>query len=496
MHTDPATGVLAAVYPLRLPKGGIVTEPLDMDDGYRRALGVLWTRSAYERGFISDPFGSAEAGQRGLRRVRALLTMLGDPDRAQPVIHVAGSKGKGSTAAMVASALAAAGHRTGLFTSPHLHSFRERIAVDGEAISRSAFAALAARVETAALALESADPALGTVTTFEFLTAMGFLAFAEAGCDVAVAEVGLGGDFDATNVVDPLVSVIARIDLEHTAVLGDTLPAIAAAKAGIIKTGRPVVVGANAPAVLEVFEATADRAGSPLLFAGRNFAGSGPWTRCTLTGPWGTWRDLSLALPGAHQVENAATAAAALWAADRAGVAVGEDAVRAGFAGVHWPGRFERLNVEGVRVVLDGAHTPASAAAIADAMADAYPGERAVVVLGISADKDADAIVAALAPAADRVIATAANTPRAAAIDLVAAAARAAGLPVESAPTVAAAMAMALDRAASQHAKWATASSGTRPGLVLATGSLYLVGEAREALGLAAPDPPWGPSSA
>lgn len=492
MHTGAATGPLAASPAARQPKGGIVTDLDDIDGGYRRALGVLWARSAYERGFITDPFGSAEAGRRGLRRVRALLARLGDPDRAVPVVHVAGSKGKGSTAAMIASALAAAGHRTGLFTSPHLHSFRERIAVAGEAVPPSGFATLAERVESAAVALERSDPDLGTVTTFEYLTAMGFLAFAEAGCDVAIVEVGLGGDYDATNVVDPLVSVITRIDFEHTAVLGDTLPAIAAAKAGIIKPGRPVVVGANTAETIAVFEHVARDDGSPILLAGRDVAGRGPWTGCSLSGPWGTWDDVALALPGAHQVENAATAAAALWVANGAGIAVDEDAVRCGFANVRWPGRFERVDIGGVRVVLDGAHTPASAAAVAAAVAEAYPGERAVVVLGVSADKDADAIASALAPVTERAIATSANAPRAASPGVVAEAVGSAGLMVETAPTVAAAMARALALAGGS----APGSPAARSALLLVTGSLYLVGEAREALGLAAPDPPWGPNSA
>ncbi len=496
MHKGAATGLLAGGYAVRWPKGGIVTESDAIDGGYRRALGLLWARSAYERGFITDPFGSAEAGRRGLRRVRALLVRLGDPDRRVPVVHVAGSKGKGSTAAMIAAALGAAGHRAGLFTSPHLHSFRERIVIAGEAVSPAAFAALADRVEFAARALEAAEPELGSVTTFEFLAAMGFLAFAEARCDAAVVEVGLGGEFDATNVVDPLVSVITRIDLEHTAVLGDTLPAIATAKAGIVKPGRPVVVGANDAAVAAVFEQAATEAGGPLLLAGRDFTGSGPWTGCTLSGPWGQWDGVPLALPGAHQVENAATAAAALWPSNEGGIPVAEADVRAGLAGVRWPGRFERVDADGARVVLDGAHTPASAAAVAAALADAFPGEQAVVVLGISADKDALAIVAALAPVTRTVIATAAAAPRAAAASVVAEAAAAAGLPVEAAPGVAEAVQRALAVAGGGARRGAGFPHGSPPGgLVLATGSLYLVGEAREALGLAQPDPPWGPIS-
>jgi dihydrofolate synthase/folylpolyglutamate synthase len=451
--------------------------------GYRHALDLLWRRSSYERGFITDPFGSRDAGLRGLRRVRALLARLGDPDRAFRVVHVAGSKGKGSTAAMIAAALQATGHRVGLYTSPHLHSFRERIAVDGEGVSPAAFADLAARVETMAIALETEEPDLGTVSTFEFLTAMGLLAFAEAGCAAAVVEVGLGGELDATNVVDPLVSVITRMDLEHTTVLGDSLPEIAAAKAGIVKPGRPVALGANPADVVDVVDAAARRSDSLLLQAGRDFSGSGLWTGCTLTGPWGSWTEVALALPGAHQVENAATAAAALWLAGEAGLESGESAARAGFARVRWPGRFEQLTVAGVRVVLDGAHTPAAAAAIARAMAATFPGESAVAVVGMFADKDAGAILTALRPVVSTVVATAAAAPRATAPDIVAAAARDAGIPVETAASVAAAVARGQELARRE----------ARP--LLITGSIYLVGEAREALGLAVADPPWGPIS-
>jgi dihydrofolate synthase/folylpolyglutamate synthase len=240
-------------------------EPSERDNArYRRALGRLWRRSAWERGLVADPFGGPGAGKRGLLRMSALLDRLGAPHRRYGVVHVAGSKGKGSTAAIAALALASAGHRTGLATSPHLHSWRERIVVDGEPVSEGVFADLAERTEAAAVATEVVSRELGGVTTFELVTAMGFLAFAESGCDIAVVEVGLGGEWDATNVVDPVVSAISRIDLEHTAILGPTEESIAAAKAGIVKPGRPVVVGAQPPGVLAVFEHRANDTRSPL----------------------------------------------------------------------------------------------------------------------------------------------------------------------------------------------------------------------------------------
>lgn len=449
---------------------------------YRDALNLLWERSAYERGLVADPFGGAEAGHRGLARTAAMLDRLGAPHRRLGILHVAGSKGKGSTAALAAAVLTAAGHRTGLYTSPHLHSFRERMVVDGEPPTPAAFGRLAAVVDRAARAVEAAMPHLGQVTTFELLTAMGFLRFAEAACAVAVVEVGLGGEWDATNVVDPIVSAIARIDREHTAVLGSTLAAIAGAKAGIIKPGRPVVVAPQADGVVAVFAARAKAAASPLLVGGRDWRTGGTWRNFAAVGPWGSVTNLRSALAGAHQLDNAGLAIAALWWMNAAGFATEETAVRTGLATVRWPGRFEQVaRANHPPLVLDGAHTPAAAGALARTLAETHPGRRATAVVGLAADKDADDFFAALAPVVGRVVATRAASPRAAAPADVAAAAGRQGLPAATAPSVAAALAAA--RRAGDE-------------LILVTGSLYVVGEAREALNLAEPDPPWGPPNA
>ena len=441
----------------------------------QRAIDELWDRSDYERGRITDPFGGDEAAERGLRRTGSLLAALGNPQAACPVVHVAGSKGKGSTSAMAEAILRASGCRTGLFTSPHLHAFRERIALGGEPVPGADFAALCQSATRAARRVEHADPNLGRVTTFELVTAMGFLAFARADCDIAVVEVGLGGRWDATNVVDPLVSVVTRIDLEHTAILGDTLAKIAAQKAAIIKPGRPAVVGPQPPEALEVFRARAAATASPLLVGGVDWQAAGTWRDLTLTGPWGTLDRLALALPGAHQAENAGTAVAACWVAAEAGLPVTTDAIRAGLAATRWPGRFERVEAGGRTLVLDGAHTPAAAAALAAAVAEEFPGLRATAVVGISRDKDALEILGALAPVLGRVVATRSANPRAAAAATVAAAARRLGLPTETAGTVAEALRAARPEPASP---------------VLVTGSLFTVADAREALGLGVPDPP------
>ena len=447
----------------------------------QRAIDELWDRSDYERGRITDPFGGDEAAERGLRRTGALLAALGNPQDACPVVHVAGSKGKGSTSAMAEAILRAAGCHTGLFTSPHLHAFRERIALDGVPVPGAHFAALCQSATRAAREVERADPGLGRVTTFELVTAMGFLGFARADCDVAVVEVGLGGRWDATNVVDPLVAVVTRIDLEHTAILGDTLALIAAQKAAIIKPGRPAVVGPQPAEARAVFRARAAATGSPLLVGGVDWQTAGTWRDLTLAGPWGTFDHLALALPGAYQVENAGTAVAACWVAAESGLPVTSAAIREGLATTRWPGRFERVTAEGRTLLLDGAHTPAAAAALAAAVAEELPGVRATAVVGISRDKDAAEILGALAPVLGRVVATRSANPRAADAATVEAAARRLGLPTGSAATVAAALRIA--------------RSDPAP-LVLVTGSLFTVADAREVLGIGVPDPPPRPGPA
>ena len=454
-----------------------VQEP--MPPSYRTAFAILWNRSAYERGLITDPFGGEEAGLRGLRRMRALLTRLGDPDRAVALIHIAGSKGKGSTAAFAASALTASGRKTGLYSSPHLHNFAERIAIDGNPVSRETFGQAAIRADAAASDLERDDPALGTISTFELLTAMALLVFADEACDTAVIEVGLGGDWDATNVIEPHVAAITRIDLEHTAILGHTHAEIAAAKAGIIKASAPVAIGPNPPEAESVLVAAAERTGSHTLVAGRDWTTNGPWRAATLIGPWGNWSGVELALPGDHQIENAGTAMAALWLLRDRSIVISEAAIRAGFAQVRWPGRFERIEQEGATFVLDGAHTPAAAAALAATLAVEFPNKRAVFVLGLSSDKPAEQIISALAPVTSVIIAVRADNPRSTDPARIVEAATATGIPASTAGSVATGL-----NAASGHS------------LVVATGSLYVVGEARQALGLGEPDPIWGPSLA
>jgi dihydrofolate synthase/folylpolyglutamate synthase len=443
---------------------------------YKRALAELWGRSSYERGLISDPFGDSARAERGLARMRALLAELGDPHLDLPAVHIAGSKGKGSTGAFIASAAMQAGHRVGFYTSPHLHRFPERIALDGQPLPDDAFAAETQVVAAAARRLETSQPDIGQVTTFEMLTAMAFNAFARRGCQLAVVEVGLGGRYDSTNVIDPIVSVITRIDLEHTAVLGLTHADIAWQKAGILRRGVPSVSSPQTPAAQETIVRVAAEVGSPLQIGGRDWTWQGTWRSFEATGPWGTLPDLAVGIPGPHQVENACTALAALRVVDAAGIHLPEASIRAGLTTARWPGRFERIATGDRVFIFDGAHTPAAAAALVEAWRDVVGAHPATVIVGMGADKDAGAFLAALRPLIGRLIVTRADSPRSANPRLIAQAAAALDIPHEVQPSVAAALDVA--RARDQ-------------GPVLITGSLFVVGEGREAVGLAEPDREW-----
>jgi dihydrofolate synthase / folylpolyglutamate synthase len=453
-----------------------VTEIPETDWDYRRALAELWSRSSYERGLVSDPFGDPQRARQGLMRIDRLLAELGNPQLQVATVHVAGSKGKGSTSAFMSSMATHAGHRVGLYTSPHLHRFPERIAINGVPLSDRQFAVEAEIVRRAASRLEQSQPELGRVTAFEFVTAMAFDTFARLGCDLAVIEVGLGGRYDATNVLDPIVSVITRIDLEHTAVLGSNYADIAYQKVGIL---RPGVTCVSSPQLAEAdatIVAAASEIGAPLHVGGRDWSWRGTWRSFAASGPWGSWPHLSLGVPGTHQVENACTALAARQIVDQSGIPISELAAREGLAAVRWPGRFEIVRDFDRVIVLDGAHTPAAAAAIAATWRDDFGWPDATVIFGTGADKDARGILMALRPIANRIIVTRAASPRAADPTALALSAMELRVPIDIQPTVASAINFALDSSASP---------------LLITGSLFVAGEGREALGRAQPDLAW-----
>jgi len=384
----------------------------------------------------------------GLERMERALHALGHPERRFPLLHVGGTNGKGSTCAMSAAALSAAGHRVGLYTSPHLVRFHERIAIDGVPIED---AALSTRIDEvrAACPWHEAGREDERLTYFEFATLVGLLEFASRGVSVAVVEVGLGGRHDATNALgSPAVTAIARIGLDHVQLLGDTVEAVAREKAGIFKTGVPAVVYRDQPGgALEVLRSEAARRGAPF----------------TVAPP--VW-DGPVGLAGPHQKANAALAAAALRALATRGVAVGEDAIARGIAGVVWPGRLEEVG----GVLLDGAHNPQGAAALAEALAALHPGRPVELVFGVLSDKDHTGMLAALGPAVRGLHLVAPASPRARPAGEMQAVARSLGIPAETHPGVEEALACAR-RAAYDGA------------LVCVAGSLYLVGEARWRLG-------------
>jgi dihydrofolate synthase/folylpolyglutamate synthase len=384
----------------------------------------------------------------GLERMERALEALGHPERRYPVLHVGGTNGKGSTCAMAAAALAEAGHAVGLYTSPHLVRFNERIQVRGAPIDDASLARAVERIRAACPWHERGDEG-DRLTYFEFATLAGLLHFADAAVDVAVVEVGLGGRFDATTAIaSPRVTAVARIGLDHTQLLGDTFEQIAFEKAGIFKRGIPAVVHAHQPpGALETLRAEAARRGAPLVVAAE--AWDGP-----------------LALRGPHQRGNAALAAAALRELARAGVPVPEAAIARGIATARWPGRLEEVG----GVLLDGAHNPDGAAALAAALATLHPGRPVELVFGVLADKDHAGMLRALAPVARRLHLVAPATPRARSAADLHAGARALGAAADLHRELADALACAR-RAAEDGA------------LVCVAGSLYLVGEARALLG-------------
>jgi len=309
----------------------------------------------------------------GLENTNRLLAACGHPERKTRFLHVAGTNGKGSTCAMLDSILRQAGYRTGLYTSPHLVNFRERIRVDGEMISREDLAAGISRLRDAVCDWDHAP------TFFEISTVLALDYFARSGCDLVVLETGMGGRLDSTNAVTPLVSTITPIDMDHMQWLGDTLPKIAAEKAGIIKTGVPVVSAPQHPPAAEVLGKTAAERGSEIRFI------SEPCLH-------------PLALAGAHQKWNAALAVETLRAS---GLGISDAAIREGLLRTEWPARFQRV---GERFVVDGAHNAHSADALVETWREVFADRRATIVFGALADKNYSEILSRLEPLAERFI--------------------------------------------------------------------------------------------
>ena len=399
-----------------------------------------------------------------LARVRELLASLGDPQERYPTIHIAGTKGKGSTAAMVSSGLRAAEYTTGLYSSPHLIDFTERMQIDGEQIPESAFVGLVER-------LKPSVDAIPEISTYELATALAFMYFADRQVDCAVIEVGLGGRLDATNVIQPLVSVITSLSYDHTHLLGDSLSDIAAEKAGIIKSETPVVL---APQQLEadlVVRAIAEERNAPVVQINRDWhyvatdrSFEGQTFQVWRAGEDSTRADLSIPLLGHHQVQNGAVAYVALQSVSSRGLPIELRQIQQGLAATEWPGRFQVLAHEPA-IVLDSAHNRESALKLRIALDDYFPGRQITMVFGASSDKDVRGMFLELAPRVSRVILTRANHPRSEDPETLARLARGFGFDAEVVEPVAAAMQHATEHANVEQ-------------VILATGSLFVIGSA------------------
>ena len=398
----------------------------------------------------------------GLETMRTLLSRLSNPERRFRSLHIGGTNGKGSTAAMTAAMLQAAGYRVGLYTSPHLVDFRERIRVNQTMIAESQVAELTER-------LQASVPSGLTPTFFELTTAMAFLHFAESGADVAVLEVGLGGRFDATNVVEPEACAIITIGLDHQEYLGTTEEAIGFEKAGIIKSGVPVVVGRiNGPA-WDVIRQTAVDRGAPLLRLGQDFhtVGTGP-EAFSYRGRSRQLDGLTCALAGRHQLDNAACAVALLEAAEGHGISVNDAAVRRGLESVLWEGRLEVVE-RGPVLLLDGAHNPAAAHVLAEYLTEwraSRPESQVILVLGMMRDKDHARFVEPFYRLVSEAVLTQVEMARSASVQELRETVGFRFTQCHVAPAVADALALAKARVTAQD-------------LICVTGSLMLVGEVK-----------------
>ncbi len=432
---------------------------------YQAALEYILSFTDYER----SPAALYSPANFDLRRMEELLERLGNPHLRARAVHVAGTKGKGSTAAMIASALGAAGYRTGLYTSPHLHTFRERINIAGKDIAEREFYTLAKRLKPEVEAVNLGH-AYGQLTTFEILTAMALTYFGEAKVDFQVLEAGLGGKLDATNVVPAEVAVITSISLDHAEILGDSLDKIAGEKAGIIKPGSVVVISPQQEEAEMMIAEVCGEKRARLVAVGRDVT----WQKIAADISGQSLRvrglldsyDLAIPLLGEHQLENAATAVAALEALASCGVTIPAESIVGGLAEVRWPGRLEILSHEPLFLV-DGAHNADSARRLKEAIKQYFDFQRLVLIIGVSSDKDIAGIAGELAPLSTVAIATRSRHPRALAPSLLLEELLKHGAYTELTESVAAATRRALALAEPRD-------------LICATGSLFIAAEAIE----------------
>lgn len=372
---------------------------------YEKTPGILYTSANYD-----------------LRRMTELLEPLGNPHLSIRTVHIAGTKGKGSTAAMIAQVLTTSGYKTGLYTSPHLHTLRERIRIDGRLIPEADFASLVEILQPTVAAVNN-KAAYGQLTTFEILTALTFAYFKKEEADFQVLEVGLGGRLDATNVAKPEVCVITSISLDHTEVLGDTVAKIAMEKAGIIKEGCLVVSAPQPAEAAEVIKRVCQGRGARLIQVGEDIT----WRKISSDFSHQSFRVnsqkesyyLTLPLLGDYQLENAANAVGALEALSSLGYRITDEAIKKGLAQVTWPGRLQILCHQPL-VVVDGAHNAYSMRKLIEAVRQYFNYDRCFVIFGTSCDKDISGMVAELASLPGEVFITRSSHPRAASLSLLA----------------------------------------------------------------------------
>ncbi|MDO9333227.1 MAG: folylpolyglutamate synthase/dihydrofolate synthase family protein [Dehalococcoidales bacterium] len=404
-----------------------------------------------------------------IRRVEDLFNRLGNPHLKSKTVHIAGSKGKGSVAAMTSSVLTAAGYRTGLYTSPHLHLYNERIRIDGNYITNEEIVALVDRIKPAVEAVNK-EATYGNLTTFEVTTALGFSYFADKKVDFQVIEVGLGGRLDATNIVKPEVCAITSISYEHMDLLGNTLTAIATEKAGIIKPGCTVVVSPQVEEAGRVFEEIARQRQARLIRVGKDITYKdlgfdGFKQTLQVKSRLGDYR-LTIPLLGQYQLDNASVAVGVLEVLMEKGYRIPIQKLTEGMAKVSWEARLQALNRRPL-VVVDGAHNGDSVHKLREALKHYFRYDKAILILGLSGDKDMEGIVAELAPAFDRVIVTRSIHPRAMATAPIATEFRKHGIEAQQTDDISIALPMALKMAGEKD-------------LICVTGSLFVAAGAIE----------------
>lgn len=433
------------------------------DDQYQKTLEYLYSFVDFSltRGMRYSP------EQFDLGRMYAFVRALGHPEQAYPSIHVAGTKGKGSVSSMCTAILMAGGYRVGLYTSPHLHDYAERIQIDRQPIPHDELTAL---VDELRPVIES----IPKLTTFEITTALAFLYFQRQKVQAAVLEVGLGGRLDATNVVNPTVTVITSLSYDHTQILGETLAEIAGEKAGIIKPSVPVVISPQKEEARQVIIRIAAERSAPLIEVGKDYhfaplehSLDGQSLRIWMDNDRRSGENLNIPLLGVHQVENAATAYAALQVFSQKALPVTDRMVKRGFADTSWPGRFEVLRRD-PPIVVDSAHNRDSALRLKQALDDYFPGFPIVMVFGASEDKDIAGMFAELTPRVQEIVATKSFHPRAIEPEHILEIASHFGKPVKIVEDIPDAVEEALRLAGDTK-------------LVLVTGSIFVVAATREA---------------